>query len=279
MALLSANTLFHFTKKEFLLNIIENGFFPRYSREFTPEVDPDYFTDIKDIYIPMVCFCDIPLSSVENHLDIYDHYGIGLSRKWGQNKGLNPVNYLQTKASVISTYRKNVNDLVLLSRSLFVEEFMLEHGHRPSVKSIIDSVKKSDNSYEKAKLTYAILSFLKPYMSKGAYRKKYPEYKYYNEKEWRYVPPLTNIILSEFLILFENIANDIQNFNERLVSKSLTFKAKDVKYIILDNSNEIDWFIKGLQNISSRFPKKFSTNDIQYLTTTIVTCKQIKEDF
>ncbi|SFF03286.1 abortive infection system antitoxin AbiGi family protein [Spirosoma endophyticum] len=281
MALLSANTLFHFTKKEFLLNIIEKGFFPRYNREFEPTVDPDFFEDIKDIYIPMVSFCDIPLSSVENHLKIYHHYGIGLSTNWGQKKGLNPVTYIHSNASNINTYRKNINDLVLLYSSLIAEEFMMNKGHKPSVRNLIDKIKKVNHiSYEKAKLTYALLSFLKPYKSKGIYRNQGKGYKYYNEKEWRYVPPLTDIILSEFLILFQEL-NDTskEEFNKRLESKSISFKASDVKYLIVDDKKEIDWLIKGLQALNNKFPKKFTSYDVQYLTTTIVTCKQISEDF
>ena len=80
---ISSNCLFHFTNSaENLLNILENEFNPRYCLEnlkfldFSPKMT-DYF----EIAIPMVCFCDIPLSKIKTHISIYGNYGIGMKKK------------------------------------------------------------------------------------------------------------------------------------------------------------------------------------------------------
>jgi Putative abortive phage resistance protein AbiGi, antitoxin len=42
----------------------------------------------------IVCFCDLPLSNLSEHLNFYGNYGIGLTKEWGIGKGINPVIYL-----------------------------------------------------------------------------------------------------------------------------------------------------------------------------------------
>ena len=77
--MISTNSLFHFTEKEHLLNILENNFLPRYSIEnFSNSKNQEIL-----IGFPMVCFCDIPLSQILDHINTYGKYGIGLFKKWG----------------------------------------------------------------------------------------------------------------------------------------------------------------------------------------------------
>lgn len=87
---LSAQTLFHFTKFKNLKSIIANkAFKPSYSFEI-------FMNDEDKIFAyPMVCFCDIPLSRINNQANQYNSNGIGLNRTWGSINGLNPVFYLQ----------------------------------------------------------------------------------------------------------------------------------------------------------------------------------------
>ncbi len=92
---ISANALFHFTNSyERLISILSNNFYPRYCIEDMSIIVDDY-EDFRynEVAIPMVCFCDIPLSQITNHTSVYGNYGIGLTKEWGINKGLNPIMY------------------------------------------------------------------------------------------------------------------------------------------------------------------------------------------
>ena len=64
MTNLSSDTLFHFTNWENLVRILEEGFYSRFSLERVS------FLKGKpaDFAIPMVSFCDIPLSQIKNHV-------------------------------------------------------------------------------------------------------------------------------------------------------------------------------------------------------------------
>ncbi|MDO9578181.1 MAG: abortive infection system antitoxin AbiGi family protein [Candidatus Cloacimonadales bacterium] len=113
---LSSNTLFHYTDFECLMKILKEGFKPNYSLEnfeFLFEKE----SNIKNNHIiPMVCFCDIPISSTKEHIFNYDKYAIGLSRKWGEDNGLNPVMYISRNSKVINNFRyaySNYNDIVI----------------------------------------------------------------------------------------------------------------------------------------------------------------------
>lgn len=114
MSIISANTLFHFTKtQKILINILKTGFRPAYSAEFGPSVDDKMETH----EIPMICFCDLPMSSLHKHIgldgkDGYGEYGLGMSKEWGKVKLLNPVNYFTKESHAF-------NELLTTSDRLF----------------------------------------------------------------------------------------------------------------------------------------------------------------
>ena len=48
--------------------------------------------------VPMVCFCDLPMSLIDKHLKEYGPYGIGLDKGWGLKNGVAPVTYTHRSA-------------------------------------------------------------------------------------------------------------------------------------------------------------------------------------
>ncbi|MBA3071804.1 MAG: hypothetical protein FP829_06570, partial [Nitrospirae bacterium] len=91
MGNISTNTVFHFTSWSNLFGILKNNFLPKYSTE---TVHLFGATSV-EIAIPMVSFCDIPLSQIKEHVQDYGSYGIGMTKSWAFKNGLNPVIYLK----------------------------------------------------------------------------------------------------------------------------------------------------------------------------------------
>ena len=74
----SANTLFRFFKKsEYLFETLRRrAMIPRYYGE-----NVDYLNiGFNQIAYPMICFCDITVHRLGNHMSLYGGYGIALTR-------------------------------------------------------------------------------------------------------------------------------------------------------------------------------------------------------
>lgn len=94
MGRIYSNSFFHYTQKyEVLVGILENGFIGSYANEQYPKANGA----IGHLYIPMISFCDIPLSQLQ-HI-VYGNYAIGMSRLWGNELPLCPVSYYPNKRS------------------------------------------------------------------------------------------------------------------------------------------------------------------------------------
>jgi len=100
MSNISSNSLFHFTSNlNSLTGILENNFVPRYCLEETllnENLDRSRIVGA----IPMVCFCDISLGQINNHIKMYGSYGIGMSKEWGMKKKLNPLIYINQNSKL-----------------------------------------------------------------------------------------------------------------------------------------------------------------------------------
>ena len=111
---ISSNTLFHFTRSaEALVGILKHEFTPHYCLE-DYSVLPAAAPESPNIAIPMVSFCDIPLSQASEHLAQYGDFGIGLSKNWGMKKGVSPVLYAypgSSTAAAISEAGKRLAQL------------------------------------------------------------------------------------------------------------------------------------------------------------------------
>src|SRR5436190_12611982 len=100
-------TLFHFTDSlDTLLRILREGFWPQYCLE-----DVRWLGDKSTQWLawPMVSFCDIPISRLHEHTEIYGCYCIGVYRSNWSATGLKQALY----ASQDSTTRTFRPDLIL----------------------------------------------------------------------------------------------------------------------------------------------------------------------
>ncbi len=153
---LSANVLFHYTKQDALENILKHScLLPSFCFE-------EFFLNniYNAFYLPMICFCDIPLSNSEKHIKKYGDYGgIGFKKDWAEKKGITPVMYFHKYSAI------NDKNFQISTCSHFFQDVIHIDGE------IIHSQEDLYNSF------VFVNSFLK-------------DIKCYDEREWRYVPDI-----------------------------------------------------------------------------------------
>lgn len=233
---ISSNTLFHFTKDlDTIKNILSDGlFWPIYCIEYDkgPNVDGTFNA------FPMVCFCDIPLSQISEHLSDYGKYGIGINKQWGKEK-ISPITYYNHKDAIMRSLYDRIS---------------------PTIK-------------EKDRILW--LSLLKRYYGKtwSSSRRKYYNKVLYNEQEWRYIP--RNIKVSDLCKRVKEL-DDFKAKDEsaHLKKEGLCFTPDVIKYIFVESKEDLS----ELNNFINEHPT-WNTNEKSYLSSRILTIKQIKEDF
>lgn len=258
MSILSSETLFHFTDSIIKLkSILKNEFYPRYSLESYP-LDPEE-SSILEVGVPMVSFCDIPLSSVKEHVKLYGHYGIGMSKDWAEKKKLNPVLYFY-----------NGSDLSLNIRDMFINACnALGVDGKPTQEELRIVVKGF----------FRMFMYIKPF--KGDFKRygnTHRDIKFYDEMEWRYVPPTSEEHDGIKHGLDKEIFKDqkiLDEENKKLYEAKLSFEPHDIKYIIVNKEREISDMVNALKEIKL----KYGPPIIEILTSRIITYKQIDEDF
>lgn len=240
-----SQTLFHFTKNlEFVKNILTDGFWPRYCLEDLSW----YIHNIDYVAFPMVCFCDIPLSRIRDHVNFYGEYGIGVTKDWAITNKLNPVSYL----SNTSNYGAAVNNLYK----------NVDHTGGTVY------YKNSGNDLN------TMLSHFKPLNGKMVVGGDSIDKEFYQENEWRYVPCGTELqawlpkdAFSNYEKLDEYNSQTKQNF-------SLKLSPKDVKYIFVKQDSDIPEIINFIQSSLDHY----SNADLKILMSRVVSLESINDD-
>ncbi|MBS1516038.1 MAG: hypothetical protein JSS63_13460 [Bacteroidetes bacterium] len=248
---LISNTLFHITNcQENILNILQNNFHPHYCEEdlssLLGEVDDE--EEARDIiYVPMVSFCDLSLSKIKKHLYSYGFYGIGLEKSWGLKNGITPVLYMHERSISHDTFIKIFGDLV-----------------RNSTNDTID---------ENLKNYFYIKNLIKPYQ--GFLKRKQKNVRFYDEREWRYIPPLKyieDLTESEYK---KRRKKNKDKLNLRVTNAKLTFSPSDVKYIIVEKEEERLHMMNKIEQIKGSL---YDYNTLKILSSKIISSQYIIED-
>lgn len=261
----SANSIFHFMKKsDYLINALkQKALIPRYCREDMSYLNLNIDNNISfdEIAIPQKCFCDIPLhkitskfqicdnsipSSSNMHTDFYGEYALAFSKKWGENKQLQPIQYINTQSFYFHTLRNY----------------------------ILNSLNSDDLSNETVNDTLLRLSFIKPLRGNmKRFNDKFSNVirkNFHDEQEWRYVLPiekLNNINKYDKYTLPPMISNPkllntqdgLNNFvdqqsdalaEEKYRDLWLDFNYEDIKYIIVPNKQARINCISSIMNLS-----------------------------
>ena len=252
---LSSNSVIHYTKSlTNLKGIIEKrkfhlGYCTDYIREENKAENAHF-----EIAVPMVCFCDIPFTEVSKLTKEYGCYGIGLSKKWAMEKGLNPVLYFDSKSKAT----RILNAIEYLSNSI------VNYTNEENIAHKSQNLKKE---YE------GLLGYIKNYKNISSKVGKIPpDYIFYNEREWRYVPSESDLNENELDLLLqkEGYESNKTFYNERAKKYSLDFNDSDITYIIVHKIEEIHDMLVFLNDIGIKTPK---------LCTKIISLEQIENDF
>ena len=214
-----SNTLFHFTKNVITLqSILKNGFWPRYCQEDVSLLTQDQFDFIS---FPMVCFCDIPLSRIEDHVGFYGRFGLGMSRKWAEQNGLNPVLYLPT-SNTLSKQLLKLNEFshklpdAYRNKSLVTNRYIYAHTKPGRGTMIVAGVPAKKD--------------------------------FYNECEWRFVA--THVEIDAYLTKLKHEKDDVLDKANNLTREHcmLSFDPGDVRYIFVELDSDIPSMMNFIQS-------------------------------
>lgn len=241
---ISANTLFHFTRSyDTLVSILNSKFYPRVCVE--EQVMPEVFS--YKFGIPMVCFCDIPLSQISEHVSKYGEYAIGLKKDWAIRQGISPVLYVHDKSIIPQIIIKELSKINTKGQHQKEE---MEH-----MMFLMQS-----------------LMMMKPYEVKKTSGGE--AVRYYDEREWRYIPPFkfpseTNFIIDDL------ISNDLLNeYNRKNEKYGVVFNPDTINYLIVSSEEEVLKLKRELEDIKG----DFSHRSVELLTTRILSMERIRQD-
>lgn len=240
-----SSTLFHFTRnRDTLKLILSGGFWPRYCTEDLRWLAEE---NAESIAFPMVCFCDIPLSRIAEHVNFYGQYGLGMTREWATANSLNPVFYVSGENPVC-------HELRMLNS--YADHF---------------EAKDRDKVYSSLRYLYA---HVKP--SSGVMwvnGNQHPK-DFYLESEWRHVPRTTAI--EDYLNSRSFESPEILKQHNQASKEhcSLKFTPKDVKYIFVKSDADIPDLINFIQTSMDHYPHA----DTKVLMSRVTSLESIQAD-
>jgi hypothetical protein len=255
----SSNTIFHYTSNiQHLKSILSKGFYPSYCKETINTGNGS-----RSYAIPIISFCDIPLSQIKDHMDKYGQYAIGLSMDWAKKYGLNPVLYLERNSVVNNGVMGVMNFL---------------HNDWHEILGEKDFDRFYDESYKGAlSVLQTIKNYSGPLIRHG---KDLGEYKFYDEREWRFTPVIHIDHVTDYPDIFWE--QDFQEIELKFPAKphfedyNLQIYPEDIKYIIVSDPSEVREAIQAIAAMPSSFS---SQEEYEHTLTKIMTAEQIREDF
>lgn len=235
---LSSDTLFTFTSKlDYMVDMLENGIKPRYIFERIPIPQKTWY-----YIVAAKCFCDIPLGMIKSHLNWFGNYGLGINKRYLQKLGVSPVIYIHNDSKWI-------------------------------IKALIDNgIKDLDK--------YPTLPFLKRYFGDdyklqedGTYKRHHR--KFYDEREWRYIPQKNNISSGSDV---SNIKDGLEIVRKKNIEQGYDYsKIKiapdNVEYLIIDKFTEFKELKSRLRDICQ------NDDDYELMLSKILIAERIVRDF
>lgn len=245
--------LFHFTSQAGLYGIMQGGFRLSYARECI--AGP---TLRREFAAPMVSFCDLKLSELRWHMGQYGKFGIGLTKDWANRSGLNPVMYVNRDCHFADSFTSALNGIYAHLGKLN-DESQAEHVSA---------------NYMKITDTYRYLKNYEGELERNG-RETIPTYRFADEREWRYVPPLASKGIAPF-VAKSNIDTRAKKeaYNKTLLGHELKYSPSDVKYLIVEKDADIGDLVEHIKVSYGALGK----DERHRLISRILTSEQIARD-
>ncbi len=209
---LSSTTLFNFTNTfTHLANHLENGF-------YCGDVYEKFPFGLNIGYkVPMVCFCDIPLGQVKEHLVWYGSYAIGIKKAYARKHNVSPVWYIHSNNPVVLKMYRSTNK---------------------------DELRNSP-----------VLPYLKQYLgNQKDLNKKVRMKKFYDEREWRFIPLQDNFKAE--IMIGSHAANEAEVEKRKRVTR-MNLDLHEVEYIIVSKEEEKEKLYPILRKLSLKHKVKY----------------------
>lgn len=215
-----SSALFHYTKDiNTLQNILKYGFYPFYCLEQLP-----FGGTNPEIAFPMVCFCDIPISRISEHLRFYGTYGLAMDKNnWGIGHKINPILYISDNSGLSKSIEMTIKGAKKLKEEYNEDQYL------KNIRHICAYIKKING---KAKAL------------DGEYKDK----NFYLENEWRYVPK--SLKIRPYLKKEEYDNPKILSDNNKIANKEgcIAIHPNDIRYIVVETDWDVDDLIKFIEN-------------------------------
>ena len=195
----------------------------------------------------MVCFCDIPLSRVDEHVQFYGQFGIGLTKEWAISNGLTPIHYVSHNSSIAKKY---------ISLAEINEE-------------------REDENKEKAKeVIRHLLAHTKPIQGNMFAAPEIVKKEFQQECEWRYVAENENIHDHIGQSSFYDEDEFLKRNGETKKNCMLAFSLNDIKYVFVPRDSDIPEMVNFIQVELDDHP----SSDVKLLMSRITSLESIGRD-
>ena len=248
------SSLFHYTDYSYLKQIIKTGLYPNYCAE-----DIRFEEKGKQrgelIGVPMVSFCDIPLSRIDEFADRYGYCAIGLYKTWVDNKAINPVFYAKDPSTL-----EAFNTMTFIAKQLQYKAKTLDEK--------ITLVPDGSNAEEVQFYLYSkilrertlpLFGYVKKYQGERTITNKDGKQTItcqnnYLENEWRYIIPESQTVK---WLWGENAYNRWRGDKTKpkpspskiLKDHTLTFNVDDISFIIVETEDQVKEMITWLSYV------------------------------
>lgn len=192
--------------------------------------------------IPMKCFSDIPLGVIKKHMSVYGSYGIGVTKDFAKKNNLSPIIYIHGRSDTLNRYLSNIKSFKTLNKqNSLVPYFKMDEGLVMNKKG------------------------------------KMVKSRFYDEREWRYVPANAELIDFDGFDEDEIRNGKLEYENNQLINNTgkylLPFDYGDITYLFVESEDDVYPLVKSIKSLSIK------EESVDMLIAKIITAKQIERDF